>query len=71
MSQIQSVMFNRKIWTTKMARKWLKNKKWKAIKKVDITKNFLRYRLRRPHVYKRFRIKNIKKFSMKFVLGFK
>ena len=70
-SKIQSVMFNRKVWNTEMARKWLEKNKKKPIKKVDKTKNWLRYRLKSPGQFKRFRIKNIEKFSIKLVLGFR
>lgn len=70
-SQIQAVLFRKSIWDTKMARKWLKKNKMKPIKKVHKTKNLLRYRLRSPEQFKRFRIKKIPKFSIKFVIGFK
>ncbi len=71
MSEIQAVLFEKKVWDSKMARKWLKKNKMKPIKKVHKTKNLLRYRLRSPRKYKRFRMKSIPKFSLKFVIGFK
>ena len=71
MSEIQAVLFDKSHWSTSKARKWLKKKKMKPIKRVDKTKNLLRYRLQDPRKFIRFRIKKIPKFNLDFVFGFK
>ena len=68
---VQSILFYKDNWTTKMARRWLKKKGFKPIKRVDIIKNFLRYRINPPEKFKRIRIKKIPKSSIVFVFGFK
>ena len=45
---IQSIMFEKNKYNTEKARKWLKKYNYKPIKRVDKTKNFLRYRIREP-----------------------
>jgi len=45
---IQAVLFDKTIYDTEMARKWLKHHKMYAIKKVHETANKLRYRIRQP-----------------------
>ena len=58
MIEIQSIIFNKSIWTQPMARSWLKLHNFKNIKPVHVTKNFLRYRIRKP-TYNKYRIKKI------------
>ncbi len=70
MSQLQSVVFNNKQFTPTLARAWLKENNLIAVKKVDITKNTLRYRIRSPARFKRFRTKIVSQGVM-LVLGFK
>ncbi len=70
MSQLQSVVFNNKQFTTTLARAWLKENNLKSIKKVDITKNTLRYRIQPPSRFKKFRTKIVSQGVM-LVLGFK
>ena len=45
---IQAILFPIKKFNTHQARRYLKNKNYKRIKKVHITKNYLRYRLEEP-----------------------
>jgi len=71
MSRVQSVLFNRKSWNTDMARVWLKQNDFKRLKKVDITRNFLRYRILDPRQFRTFRIKKLPNVDIEFVLGFK
>jgi len=69
-SAIQAVVFG-KNWTTKKARQWLKEKKWKPIKRVHKTSGgFLRYRLLDPKQFKKFIWKSTNK-GVNFVIGFK
>ena len=53
-SQIHSVVFDDKVWTSTNARLWLKQHNLKAIKRVDKTENTLRYRIKDPKLFKRF-----------------
>jgi len=71
MSEIQSVIFMKKFYDTKKARRFLKRNKLKAIKKVHITENYYRYRIRNPKRYKTFRTKPLKKKRVKVIIGFK
>lgn len=69
MSKVQSVLFDRLLWRPNRARQWLLDNNFKRLKRVDITKNFLRYRIRSPLEFNRFRIIK-KKNGIKFVIGF-
>jgi len=68
-SKIQAIVFDKTYYDTKKARQWLKQHKHKAIKRVDITQNTLRYRLIDPAKFKRFRLKNITA-GIQFVFGY-
>ncbi len=48
--KVQSVLFDKKIWTTTKAKKWLKENNYIA-SKVDKTDNFLRFRQLDPNDY--------------------
>lgn len=48
MSSIQSIIFKKDKYTTDEARKWLKKHKHIPIKRVDKTKEYLRYRIAEP-----------------------
>ena len=69
-SSIQSVLFDRKIFTTTEARSWLSRNNLQPIKRVDKTKNLLRYRIKNPNKFKRFRIIQAPNSTVKFVIGF-
>ena len=56
-SQIHSVVFNDKFWTSANARSWLKQHNLIPIKRVHHTENTLRYRIRDPRLFKRFSTK--------------
>jgi len=49
MTSVQSVAFSRAVWDTDNARRWLDRHGFERKKKVDITKNELRYRLIDPY----------------------
>ena len=70
MSQIQSIVFDRDKFTTAKARAFLQRNKLVPIKRVDKTKNKLRYRIKTPKLFKRFRVKKIKK-GISLIFGFK
>ena len=48
MSQIQAIIFDKKKWTASKARNWLKKNRFKPLKAVHKTENYLRYRLKTP-----------------------
>ena len=48
MTIFQAIMFDKKIYTTEQARKFLTKHKFNPIKRVRITKNYYRYRLKEP-----------------------
>ena len=64
--KIQAVIFRSSVYDTKMARKWLKKYKLRAIKRVDKTKNYLRYRIREPSEFKSFRTKRLDNIDLIF-----
>jgi hypothetical protein len=67
MSSIQAIIFDNKKWTTATARAWLKKHKYKPIKRVDKTLNYLRYRLVDPAKFKSFTMKTLD--TIKLVIG--
>ena len=69
MSKIQSILFKNKSYNTTNARQWLGKHQFDPIKPVHKTKNYLRYRLRKPNKNYRYFIKTITP-SIKFVLMF-
>lgn len=76
---VQSVMFrktyeNKRVWNKKSAKKWLKGR-FKPIKKVHETKNFLRYRITSPltngqSTYKRYETHTVSP-TQYLILGYK
>lgn len=58
--KIQSIIFNKKYYNIEQATQWLKENHLK-IKKVDITKNYLRFRQIAPSVDYDYRTKTINK----------
>lgn len=57
-SIVQSIMFHRKFFTTDQARHWLIHHKFKA-NKVDITKNYYRFRQHKPSKRYYYRVKEV------------
>ena len=55
-TKIQSIIFEKKEFTTTQAREWLKKHSYKPIKRVDITENYLRYRITPPKKNKIYRL---------------
>lgn len=70
MSEVQAVLFDNQLWTATEARAWLKKQGFKPIKRVDKTQSLLRYRIRSPRRYRRFRTKTLK-HGIAFVVGFR
>jgi hypothetical protein len=69
MSEVQSVLFEKKYWTLRSAADWLVRHNLWQIKKVHETKNFYRFRLHEPKNYKRIRILKTKK-HLGLLIGF-
>ena len=70
MSKVQSILFDKDFFTTKEARKWLKNNNFKPIKRVHKTKNYLRYRIRYPYKKYEYRIIDFESPFIKAVIMF-
>jgi hypothetical protein len=70
MSEIHSVLFDKNYYDEKLAKTWLKIEGLHPIKKVHITENFLRYRIRDPNLFKRFITKEIPKDHVKLIIGY-
>lgn len=67
MSHIQSVIFDKKIWNTENSLEWLKSYHIIPLKKVHVTKNFLRFRIREPK-YKHYVTKKLNN-GIEIILG--
>lgn len=46
---VQAIIFKKDLWNASSALKWLKKHKYKPIKRVHKTENFLRYRINEPN----------------------
>ena len=68
-SDIQSVMLNKNVFTLKKAQQKLKHLMLIPSKRVDITKNFYRFRIREPELFSRFSTIEIEP-GVKFVIGY-
>lgn len=68
--EVHSIIFDNKKFDTTAARNWLRMYGYMPIKHVDKTKNYLRYRIRDPKLFKSFVIKEITD-GVKFVFGIK
>ena len=66
---MQAILFDRNIYNTKEARKWLKKSNYKPIKRVHKTEKYLRYRISEPSNYEKLRTMNTKK-GIKFIIGY-
>lgn len=66
---IQAAIFDKEMYTQRQAQAWLKSHKLRAIKKVDVTANYLRYRLSPPDVFRRFITINVRE-GVKYIIGF-
>lgn len=49
MSKIQSIIFNKNMYTDKEAEEWIKDHGIKPIKKVHLSKNYYRFRIINPN----------------------
>lgn len=47
---LQSILFNKNIWTLQTAKRWLFDHSYRPIKSVDITANFYRFRINSPPI---------------------
>ena len=69
MPHVQAVIFKREYYNPDSARRWLKRHHYEPIKRVHITANYLRYRIREPDEDKyEYRMKAIDT-GIKLVLG--
>ena len=56
---IQSILFDKKIWSPKSSSVWLMEHKLHPIKKMHETNNYYRYRLLQPDKTKKYTTYNI------------
>jgi len=68
-SEIQAVIFDNS-WIPSLARRWLKNHHFKAMKRVHRTPNYIRYRITDPEQYESFVTKKIG-VGIQLIIGFK
>ena len=70
MTVTQSIMFHRDMYTPQLARRWLFRHKYHPVKRVDITTNWLRYRIRAvDYDLYEYRIKHISD-GIKIIFGY-
>lgn len=69
-SEVQSVVFERWIYDTKSARKWLDKNKFKTLGKVKSSPTKLTYTIKHPQGFKRFRATPSSK-GISLIIGFK
>lgn len=67
---VQSILFDKSIWTNSNALLWLSEHNFHPLKKVHFTKNFLRYRIQNPDLFTHFFIKRIAN-GIELVIGIK
>lgn len=67
---VQSVAFNKNIWSIIEARKWLKEHNYKYDVPVDKTKNEYRFRQMSMEKFNRWAIKRLKNEGINLILGF-
>jgi hypothetical protein len=69
-TEIQSILFDRNIWSIPNAYSWLVEHSIKPLKKPHLTEKYIRYRIRLPTKYKRFITRKTYN-GISLVLGFK
>jgi hypothetical protein len=71
MGEIQSIRFRRPNYTVTKANQWMKKHKYKLLKgkKVDITPNWLRYRIKHPDNFSHFATKVLSN-NIEMIIGF-
>jgi hypothetical protein len=68
-SAIQAVLFDRDKWTVKNARLWLANEGIRPMKAPHYTEHEIRFRIKDPKKFKRFRTKT-EPHGIDLVIGF-
>lgn len=66
---VHTIAFDKNKWTTDEARAWLRSHKYKPIKNVHKTTNYLRYRIRDPELFSSFVTKSIPESGINIILG--
>lgn len=67
MSKIQAILFDRNYWNLKEISSFLVKHNLYPIKKVHLTKQYYRVRLRKPNKQKEYRTKKIEE-GLKFII---
>ena len=66
---VQSIIFDKTIWSPKSSANWLMEHKFHPIKKMRETKHFYRFRLQAPDKEKRYTTQHIGN-GIKFIISF-
>lgn len=66
---IHTIAFNKDVWTTTSARRWLRNHNEKPIKQVHETAHYYRYRIRPPAMFNSFITKKYPDHGINIILG--
>ena len=66
--EVHSVLFNKALWNCDDARKWLKKHNLVPIKRVHVTTENLRYRIKPPELFQSFVTKHLN-HGITFVFG--
>ena len=70
MNDAQAILFNKNMWSEKDAKNALNSLDLHPIKEVHITKNYLRYRIKSPKLFKSFRTEKYDN-GIDIVIGYK
>jgi hypothetical protein len=69
MSKVQAILFDKDYWNVKLIVDFLHEHKFKPIKKMHITDQYYRIRIRNPLKTKRYRTKEIMP-GLKFIIEY-
>lgn len=67
---VQSVIFNKYYYTLPQMLEWLEKYNYLNVKRVDITKNYFRFRQSEPKKNRKYRIYKIPNEEIKLVLEY-
>ncbi len=66
---VHTIAFESSKWDTTKARNWLKKHKYKPIKYVHKTTNWMRYRINQPEMFKDFITKSYPEHGINIIFG--
>lgn len=74
-SNVQAILFDRKIWSENGAKRWILDHNFNSVKQEHLTKNKIRFRIKDPNEFSYFRTKklppvNKDDMGVEFIIGF-